>query len=192
MRCRRDVRNLLEQFDVLTGLVEVVVTDHGTERCATEDAVLFLVHFLEQRALVEFGGPLQIAQQILLRHVEDLDLEHGPRFALLHQELQSAPRRLEPLELGVVQNLIQLQREQVIDLRNAGVDHRFGIAPDGHRAFEHFLDESLDEILAALARFGVATDLALIDDLIEQRQFGGLSRGCLSGRRLGFSHCHPP
>ena len=79
MRCRRDVRDLLEQLDVLAALVEVVVADQRAERSAAEHAVLFLVHLLEQRALVELGRPLQVAQQVLLRDVEDLDLQHRRR-----------------------------------------------------------------------------------------------------------------
>ena len=61
---------------------EFVVADQRAERRAAEDAELLLVDLLEQRALIELGRPLQIAQQLLLRDVEDLDLEHRARLAL--------------------------------------------------------------------------------------------------------------
>ena len=69
------VRHLLEQRDVLRMVAELVVADQQAERRAAEGAVLFLVDLLEQRALVELGRALQVLEQVLLRDVEDLDLE---------------------------------------------------------------------------------------------------------------------
>ena len=42
-------------------LAELVVADERAERRAAEDAELFLVDLLEQRALIELGRLLQIA-----------------------------------------------------------------------------------------------------------------------------------
>ena len=70
-----------------------------------------------------------------------------------------------------MQDLVDLQRQQMIDLRDARVDHHLGVARDGDGAFEHLGDESLHEVLAALARLGVAADLALLDDLVEEPEF---------------------
>ena len=41
---------------------------------SAENSKFLFVDFLEHRALVEFGGPLQIAQQVFLGRVEDFDL----------------------------------------------------------------------------------------------------------------------
>ena len=60
------LRNLLQQLDVFGVLAEFVIAHQRAERSAAEDAVLFLVDLLEQRALVEFRRALQIPQQLLL------------------------------------------------------------------------------------------------------------------------------
>ena len=57
--------------DVLRVVAELVVADQQPERGAAEHAVLFLVDLLEQRALVELGGLLEVLEQVLLRDVED-------------------------------------------------------------------------------------------------------------------------
>ena len=50
-----------------------------------------------------------------------------------------------------MQDLVQLQRNQVIDLRDAGVDHHLRIARNGHGAFQDLRHEFLHQVLAALA-----------------------------------------
>ena len=57
----RDVRNLFKQLQVLGMLAEFVVADQRAERRAAENAVLLLVNFLEQRALIEFRRSLEVA-----------------------------------------------------------------------------------------------------------------------------------
>ena len=59
-------------------------------------------------------------------------------------------------------DFVQLDREQMIDLRDARVDHRLGVARHRHRAFEHLGDELLDQILAALLRCRVASEAAFL------------------------------
>ena len=66
VRRGRHLRDLLQQLDVLRALAELVVADQRAERSAAEDAELFLVDLLEQRALVELRRALQVAQQLLL------------------------------------------------------------------------------------------------------------------------------
>ena len=67
----------------------------------------------------------------------------------------------------MMQHLVQLQRDKVVDLGDAGRDHLVGIAADGHRAFEHLRDEFLDQALAALARACIG-EPPLFDDLVEK------------------------
>ena len=68
----------------------------------------------------------------------------------------------------MVHDLVQLQREQVIDLRNARIDHHLRVFGDGHRAFENLGDKFLYQVLAAFARRGLFAKPALLNDLIEQ------------------------
>ena len=65
----------------------------------------------------------------------------------------------------------------MVDLRDAGVDHRLGVARNGHLTLEDLLDELLDERLAAFFAGGVGAHFALFDDLVEQAEFEGLFLG---------------
>ena len=94
VRRRSHLRDLLQQLDVFRPAAEFVIADQGRERSAAEDAVFFFVDLLEQRALVEFGSPLQVAQQFPLGDVENADLELVAGFALVHQVLETAPAAL--------------------------------------------------------------------------------------------------
>ncbi len=67
-----------------------------------------------------------------------------------------------------MQHFVQLQRDQMIDLRDARGDHDFGVLGHRHRAFQHLGDEFLHQVLAALPRRGVACQPAFIHDLVEQ------------------------
>ncbi len=79
-------------------LAEFVIADQRCERRAAEDAELFFVDLLEQRALIELGRALQIAQQVLLADVQDLDLQLVAGLALVQQILQPAPGAFQLLE----------------------------------------------------------------------------------------------
>ena len=57
---------IFEQADVLGLLAELVVADQHAVRLAAELAVLLLVDLLEQGALVELDGLLQVLEQVVL------------------------------------------------------------------------------------------------------------------------------
>src|SRR5579864_990803 len=98
----RNLRDFLQQFQVFGMFAELVIADQRTEWLAAEKAVLLLVDFLEHRALIKFRRPLQVAQQVLLRRIQNANLQLGSSLRLIEQILQSAPRGFEFLELGVV------------------------------------------------------------------------------------------
>src|SRR5262249_46605878 len=90
----RYMRHLLQELGVFRMLAEFVVANQCAEGRTAEDAVLFLINLLEESALVEFRSALQILQQLLLAAIQDLDLQHGSGFALIHQVSESAPSAL--------------------------------------------------------------------------------------------------
>ena len=120
-----------------------------------EHTKLFLVNLLKERALIEFRRALQIPQQLFLAAIQNLDLQHVAGLALIEHVLQAAPRPLELLKRRMMQDLVQLDREQVIDLRDTRVDHRLGIARHRHLTLQHLADELLHQVLAALASCGI-------------------------------------
>ena len=65
-----DAGELLQQGDVLRMAAELVVAHQQAVGVAAEGAVLLLVDLLEQRALVELGGLLEVLEQLLLGDVE--------------------------------------------------------------------------------------------------------------------------
>jgi hypothetical protein len=118
VRHGRDARALLQEHDVLRPGAEVVVRDDRTVGATTELAVLRGVHQLVQTALRNLGGILEVCQQVFLGAVEDLDLDVLAEVRSVDEELQPAPGRLELLERGVVEDLVELLGELLIDLRD--------------------------------------------------------------------------
>jgi hypothetical protein len=90
---------------------------------------------------------------------------------------------LQLLELGVVQDFVQLQRNQVVDLRDAGVIIWSASRAQRHRPFEHLGDEFLNQALSPLARARVG-EPPLFNDLVEKTRFRGLFHRCRRGCSL--------
>ena len=88
----RGLRDSLQQLDILGPLTELVVADQGGEGRSAEDAEFLFVDLLEQRALVELRGALQVPQQFPLADVQNLDLQLVVGLALIQQYLK--PRQL--------------------------------------------------------------------------------------------------
>ena len=173
------LRNLLEQFHIFRMLAKFEVADQCAIRCTAEDAVFFFVDFLEECALVELGSALHVAQQVLFVDVQDANLEVGTGVRIEDHVAETAPGAFELLEIGVMENFVELNRQQVIDLRDALIDHRFDVASHIHMAFEELTDKFLDEVLASFASRGVGTETALLDNAVEQIQFFRLCGCCL-------------
>ncbi len=148
-------------------LAELIIADQRSEWSAAEYPVLLLINLLEKGALVELGRLLNISQQLLLADVQDPDLEADAGLAVVHQVFQAAPGAFQLLKGSVVNNLIQLDGEKVIDLRNARVNHHLRVLGHGHGPFENLGDKLLDQVLAAVPRPGIGPEPPLLDDLIE-------------------------
>ena len=131
----------------------------------------------------------------LLGAVQDLDLELHAGFALIHQVLDAAPGSFQLLESGVVHDFVQLQRNQVIDLRDARIDHHLRVPRDGHGAIDELGDEFLDQVAPALFGCGLLSEAAFFDDLVEKAFLSYLFLGCrcrCGSRCLWISHWTPP
>src|ERR1035437_2998710 len=93
----------------------------------------------------------------------------------------------------MMQDLIDLDGEQMIDLRDALVDHGLGVPGDGHGAFEHLGDELLHQVLATLPGALVLAHPPFFDDLVEQTFFEHLLDYLRRCRRfLCLSHWNLP
>ena len=80
---------------------------------AAERAVLGRVHDAVEAALRDLGRVLEVGQQVVLRAVEHLDLDVLAEVGAVDQELQAAPGRFQLLELGVVEDLVDLVRQRL-------------------------------------------------------------------------------
>ena len=93
----------------------------------------------------------------------------------------------------MVHDFIQLQRDQMIDLRDARVDHHLSIPRDRHGPIEHLRDEFLDQVFAAFLGSRFDAETSFFDDLIQQASFENLfGSGGRRGRGLTISHWIPP
>src|SRR6266705_5910814 len=72
---RSNLRNFLEQFDVFGVPAELIIPDQGPKRLTTEYSEFLFIDFLEQSALIELRSALQIAQNFLLAHIENANLQ---------------------------------------------------------------------------------------------------------------------
>ena len=143
---------------------KLIVPDEGAKRRTAKHAILFLVDLLKERALVEFAGALQIFEEIVLGHVEYPELEHRAGLALVHQIVQSPPRCLELLKVRGMHDLVELPGEQLIDIRDPGVDRRLDIFGNAHRALHDLFDERGDLLARLFALLLVPADASLVDD----------------------------
>ena len=180
MRRSRHRRHLFQKLQVFRMLAELVIANQRAIRLAAEYSELFFVNFLEGRALIEFRGALQVPQKVLLGDIQHPDLQHGAGFALADQVLQASPTAFQLLKRGMVKDFVELDGEQMVNLRNARIDHRLGVFGDGYLALQNLGDELFHQTLAAFPSGGVRSHPPRLDNLIEKRLFTDL----LGGLRL--------
>ena len=171
---RGDVRQLLQQADVLRMATEGEVADQQAEGVSAEGAVFLFVDLLEQCALVELDRLLQVVLQFVLADVQQAQLEPRAGLGVAHQLVQATPGGFQLLQLGVVDDLVELVADQRIDLADAVVDHRHGVLVDGHALVEDLGGEFREHVAGVVLLAVVVGHAALGDDLVEQGQ--GLGR----------------
>src|SRR5215510_12152041 len=100
-------------------MAEVVVGDQAAIGLAAELAELLLVDLLEQRALVPARARVepQVAIDLVLRDVHHPDLELRIGLRVEDEMMQSAPGALDLLELGRMQDLVDLRGELLVEPR---------------------------------------------------------------------------
>ena len=75
--------------------------------------------------MIEFRSTLQISQKVFFRCVQHSDLKHRAGLALKDEMLQTTPRSFELLKLFGVHNLVELSRDEPIDISDARIDGWF-------------------------------------------------------------------
>ena len=113
MRRRGNLGDFAQQFHVRRAVVEVVVADQAAVGRAAELAVFLLVDLLEDRALVP-GRALELLErlvQVLLRDVHHADLQRLVGLGVVDQVVQPPPGPFEPLEIFVMEDLVDLLGE---------------------------------------------------------------------------------
>ena len=98
VRHRGDGGAVLEELDVLRAGAELVVREDGAVGLAAERAVLRGVRDPVKAALRDLGRVLEVRHEVVLRDVEQLDLDVLAEVGVVDEELEPAPRRLELLE----------------------------------------------------------------------------------------------
>ncbi len=104
-------------------LGEKVVGDDRANRLPTELTVFSGVDMLVQARLHDLRRVLEIIQQVALGDIEHLDLDVLAKVGAVHQQLQTTPRRLQCLEVGMVEDLVDLATELGVDLGDHAIDH---------------------------------------------------------------------
>ena len=124
-------------------MVEVIVADQAPERLTAELAVLGLVDLLEDRALVPRRA-LELLQRLAefrLADVHEADLQHLVGLGVVHQVVQTAPGAFQLLEVGVMQDQIDLLTELAVDCRDHRLDRLGHVRADQGRLGQRLLGE---------------------------------------------------
>ena len=123
--------------------------------------------------------------QLLLRHVEHADLQHLVGLGVVDEIVQTAPRALELLEIGVVHDEVHLLGELLVELRDDRLDRPVGIRRDHLRVDERLRGERAHRLLDGLARLvGLRLEL-LVQQSREFVDFDGLRNRCFLGLGVG-------
>ncbi|MCY1224156.1 hypothetical protein D9M72_363010 [compost metagenome] len=135
-------------------MIEVVVGYQAAVGFTTKLAVLFFIDALEERALVPADALVaaQRAAQLFLGHVHHANPQLVVGFGVGDQVMQAAPRGLQPLEIRVVQDQVDLFGQLLVDGGNDGLDALVGIVAQGAGAGERLLRQRLDGEVDSLAR----------------------------------------
>src|ERR1700733_9087468 len=81
----RHLRHAAQQIHILCAPAEIGIAEERSKRSTAKDAEFLFVDLFEERTLVKLRSALQILQEIPLRGVEDLDLEHHASLALIEK-----------------------------------------------------------------------------------------------------------
>src|SRR5690606_14889979 len=111
---------------------------------------------------------LEVLEELLLGDVEDLELQRRAGLGLVEEVAETPPGALETLEVGVVQDLVELEGDDPVDLGDAGVEHRLGVRLERDGAFHHLFDEAAHEAPAPPPLLDLGAEAPLIDDLVEE------------------------
>jgi hypothetical protein len=85
------------------------------------------------------GGPLELFEglaQVGLRDVHDPNLQHLVGFGVGDQVMQATPRPFEFLEIGMMQDLVDLSGELLVDRRDHRLDRGDGVIGDDGRVLQ--------------------------------------------------------
>src|SRR5215469_14672751 len=93
----------------------------------------------------------------------------------------------------MMKDFVQLDRQEMIDLRDTRVDHHFRILRHGHRPLEDLRDKFLYQILSPLSCGRLGAEAPLAYDFIQQPTLFRFDRSGGRGLNLrDFSHWSPP
>ena len=101
--------------DIVGMVLELVVADEGGVWSSTRRSELALVNLLEEAALIELGGLLEVLEELSLGAIQHPQLERLAGFALADQVMQAAPGPLELEELGLVHDRRELLGDHRVD-----------------------------------------------------------------------------
>ena len=191
-----DAGEFLQRPDVLRLAAEFEVADQHAVRIAAEGAVFLFVNLLEQGALVELGRLLHIRGDFLERGVQDPELQARAGLRIGHQIMQAFPRSLQLLELGIVENFVDLLADQLIDLGDPRLDGGRRVPAHGHSVVDNLVRERLDQFLGVGNLGDFPRHFGRRDHLVHQASDGwrlgryGIRGGLII--RLSFRHWVSP
>ncbi|MNT52730.1 hypothetical protein D3C72_1897690 [compost metagenome] len=99
--------------------------------------------------------------------------------------MQARPAAFQLLEFGRVHDGAELRGNELVQFGHAGVDGGGQVVRHHHRAIHDLADQFGNEILGAGVFDAGLGHLALLDDLVEQVDFGGAGSAQCGGQLCG-------
>jgi hypothetical protein len=180
MRRGADARNVAQEADVARMVGELVGADQTAERFAAEHRIFVGVDLLEDRALVPHLAFIvfQRVGQLLLGDVHHPDLQLLVGLGVVDEIPEAAPGAFHLAHFGCVQDLVELNRQHLVDACDQRLDRLDRIRRDGGRLGARLGGERqiADELLQLLAV--VLLDLeVLFQKVAELTEVDGLGLG---------------
>ncbi len=168
-----DRADILHQLDIGSAVGEGVITDHGAHRLTTKLSITAGVDMLVETGLGDFGGKLEIFQQLFLGGVQHLDLDVLAKIGAIHQQLQRAPGGLHLLQRLGMEDDVHLLAELLVELDNHAVHQCLVDRTAGSTAIQNVGDQGCDPLLGDAVTLINRGDARLCHDFVQQRGRGG-------------------
>ena len=131
LRNRTQGRDIIDRMPAVQPWTNLVIADQNAERHTSGRSEFLAVDLAEQLALVELDGMLGVPRQLFPGDIQRSNSDIAPLLDLIDQIAQSMPRRLDLLKPRMMDDGVELIRQQCIQQSDVAAEAsgKFRLAP---------------------------------------------------------------